>query len=125
VHLSRFDALCDLVAAVLARRRRNPRRRPDGGRRDRPPAILWASPQHAQALLRGLRPSVAHNGTDLLSLPLYERRRCLQRILPVGSRVITEALSIQGRGTRSLRAHARAISRASWPNVWGSLRFAG
>jgi bifunctional non-homologous end joining protein LigD len=38
------------------------------------------------------------NGTDLCSLPLSERRRRLQSLLPKHSPVITEALSVQGRG---------------------------
>ena len=55
-------------------------------------------------LLRGTR-APAHvafdilwlNGSDLRSLPLHERRRALQGIVPKGS-VISEALSVEGRG---------------------------
>jgi bifunctional non-homologous end joining protein LigD len=38
------------------------------------------------------------NGADLRPLPLYERRRTLQRTLPKGSPILSEALSIAGRG---------------------------
>jgi bifunctional non-homologous end joining protein LigD len=37
-------------------------------------------------------------GTDLRSLPLDERRRRLQGILPKGSPIVSEALSVEGRG---------------------------
>jgi bifunctional non-homologous end joining protein LigD len=48
------------------------------------------------------------DGTDLRALPLSERRRRLQTILPAGSPVISEALSVEGRGCRLfelMRAH--------------------
>ena len=38
------------------------------------------------------------NGTDLRSLPLHERRRVLQGILPKESSIVSEALSVEGRG---------------------------
>src|SRR5215472_18901667 len=38
------------------------------------------------------------NGADLRALPLTERRRHLQNILPRGSAIISEALSVTGRG---------------------------
>jgi ATP-dependent DNA ligase len=38
------------------------------------------------------------NGIDLQSLPLSERRRALQAILPKGSAIVSEALSVEGRG---------------------------
>jgi bifunctional non-homologous end joining protein LigD len=38
------------------------------------------------------------NGVDLRPLPLSERRRHLQNILPKGSAIISEALSVTGRG---------------------------
>ena len=38
------------------------------------------------------------NGVDLRALPLPERRRHLQNILPKGSAIISEALSVTGRG---------------------------
>jgi bifunctional non-homologous end joining protein LigD len=38
------------------------------------------------------------NGADLRALPLSERRRHLKSILPKGSAVIGEALSVTGRG---------------------------
>jgi len=38
------------------------------------------------------------NGADLRPLPLSERRRRLQNILPKGSAIIFEALSVTGRG---------------------------
>jgi ATP-dependent DNA ligase len=38
------------------------------------------------------------NGADLRALPLSERRRHLQNILPEGSSIISEALSVTGEG---------------------------
>ena len=38
------------------------------------------------------------DGADLRSLPLGERRRRLQSILPKGSPIVSEALSVEGRG---------------------------
>jgi bifunctional non-homologous end joining protein LigD len=38
------------------------------------------------------------NGADLRPLPLYERRRALQSMLPKGSKILSEALSVEGRG---------------------------
>src|SRR5690348_4823578 len=38
------------------------------------------------------------NGADLRSLPLHERRRVLQGILPKESSIVSEALSVEGRG---------------------------
>jgi bifunctional non-homologous end joining protein LigD len=38
------------------------------------------------------------NGADLRALPLTARRRHLQNILPKGSAIISEALSVTGRG---------------------------
>jgi len=38
------------------------------------------------------------DGTDLRSLPLSERRKRLQAILPEGSPIVSEALSLAGRG---------------------------
>src|SRR5690242_14918962 len=38
------------------------------------------------------------NGVDLRALPLTERRRHLQNILPKGSAIISEALSVTGTG---------------------------
>jgi len=40
------------------------------------------------------------NGADLRPLPLIERRRHLQNILPKGSAILSEALSVMGRGRR-------------------------
>ena len=38
------------------------------------------------------------NGADLRALPLHELRRALQTVLPKGSPIVSEALSVQGRG---------------------------
>ena len=38
------------------------------------------------------------NGVDLRPLPLTERRRHLQNILPKGSTIVSETLSVTGRG---------------------------
>jgi bifunctional non-homologous end joining protein LigD len=38
------------------------------------------------------------NGADLRALPLSERRRQLQNILPKGSSIVSEALSVTGTG---------------------------
>ena len=38
------------------------------------------------------------NGADLRALPLTDRRQHLQSILPAGSAIISEALSVEGRG---------------------------
>ena len=58
-------------------------------------------------LLRGTRAPVYVaidliwlNGADLRALPLTERRRHLQNILPKGPAIISEALSVEGRGHR-------------------------
>jgi ATP-dependent DNA ligase len=42
------------------------------------------------------------NGVDLRALPLTERRRHLQNILPKGSAIISEALSVTARVTSFL-----------------------
>ena len=49
--------------------------------------------------LRGVRPSLL-NGVDLRPLPLTERRRHLQAIMPNRSAVLSEALSVTGRGQK-------------------------
>ena len=96
--LSRFDALCELVAAeldvdnaildgeVIAADETGRPQFYDLIRRTRPPAyvpfdILWL------------------NDTDLRALPLIERRRRLKTILPAGSRAICETLSVSGKGS--------------------------
>jgi bifunctional non-homologous end joining protein LigD len=38
------------------------------------------------------------NGTDLRALPLTERRKCLQGIVLKGSPIVSEVLSVAGRG---------------------------
>ena len=61
-------------------------------------------PQFYDLLRRTRKPAYAAfdllwlNGADLRSLPLSERRRRLQNLLPNKSPVISEALSVQGRG---------------------------
>jgi bifunctional non-homologous end joining protein LigD len=95
--LSCFHALCDQLAAnleiddaildgeVIAADKTEHQRFYKVLRRTRKPAyvasdLLWL------------------NGADLRPLPLSERRRRLQGILPKRSSVIFEALSVQGRG---------------------------
>ena len=61
-------------------------------------------PQFYELLRRARAPSYVAfdllwlNGADLRPLPLSERRQRLLSILPNGSAVISEALSVQGRG---------------------------
>ena len=53
------------------------------------------------------------NGADLRALPLTERRQHLQNILPKGSAIVGEALSVRGRGSRLFElmcAHALSPS---------------
>src|SRR5262245_16273637 len=40
------------------------------------------------------------NGVDLRSLPLHERRERLLSVLPKGSAIVSEALSVAGRGRK-------------------------
>ena len=56
------------------------------------------------------------DGTDLRSLPLDERRRRLQGILPKGSPIVSEALSVAGRG-RELFERASDGSRSKTPTT--------
>ena len=95
--LSRFEALGEQVAAVL----------------DVDEAIIdgeviaadeTGRPQFYE-LLRGTRSPcyIAFdllwlNGTDLRTRPLTERRQSLQGIVPEGSSIVSEALSVEGRG---------------------------
>jgi bifunctional non-homologous end joining protein LigD len=105
--LDRFDALCQQVAAEL----------------DADDAILdgeviaaddTGRPQFYDLLRRTRRPAYVAfdllwlNGVDLRALPLSERRRRLQGILPQQSSVTTEVLSVHGRGRELyelMRAH--------------------
>jgi bifunctional non-homologous end joining protein LigD len=63
-----------------------------------------ARPQFYDLVRRARRPAYMAfdllwlDGADLRSLPLSERRRRLHGILPTGSRVISETLSVEGRG---------------------------
>ena len=56
------------------------------------------------------------DGTDLRSLPLDERRRRLQGILPKRSPIVSEALSVAGRG-RELFERASDGSRSKTPTT--------
>ena len=98
--LGRLDALCDRLAAEIA---------VDDAILDGEVIVAdeTGRPQFYD-LLRGTRAPayVAFDllwldGTDLRSSPLSERRRGLQTILPKGSPVISEALSVEGRGASS------------------------
>jgi bifunctional non-homologous end joining protein LigD len=95
--LSRFDALCQAVSAAL----------------DIDSVILdgevIAADESGRPLFYDLvrasrKPAFVAfdllwlNGADLRSLPLSERRRRLHELLPKGSPVISEALSVRGRG---------------------------
>jgi bifunctional non-homologous end joining protein LigD len=99
--LSRFDDLCDQVAAEL----------------ELDDAILdgeviaadeTGRPQFYDLLRRARRPAYVAfdllwlDGADLRGLPLRERRRRLEGIIPKRSSVISEALSVQGRGRELL-----------------------
>jgi len=55
------------------------------------------------------------NGADLRPLPLTERRRRLQDILPTGSAIISEALSVTGTGPIQRPGRAAFPSRRSRP----------
>jgi ATP-dependent DNA ligase len=66
------------------------------------------------------------NGADLRPLPLTERRQRLQSILPKGSAIISEALSVTGTGHKLfelMRAHdlegivAKRLKDAYGPRV--------
>ena len=66
---------------------------------------------------------VAFDITDLRSLPLDERRRRLQGILPKRSPIVSEALSVAGRGrelfelmciNRSRRRRRQTPGRSVW-----------
>ena len=52
------------------------------------------------------------DGTDLRALPLDERRRRLQGILPKGSPIVSEALSVAGRG-REIKPWALSFAAAT------------
>jgi len=95
--LTRFDGLCDQVPAAL----------------DVDEAILdgeviaadeTGRPLFYDLVRRARQPAYVAfdllwlNGADLRILPLHERRRRLQAILPRGSSVISEALAVQDRG---------------------------
>ena len=115
--LSRFDALCELVAAeldvdnaildgeVIAADETGRPQFYDLIRRARPPAyvafdILWL------------------NDTDLRALPLFERRRRLKTILPARSSAISETLSVSGRGCECANSCAPTTSKASSRSAW-------
>jgi bifunctional non-homologous end joining protein LigD len=95
--MRRFDELGDQLAAVL----------------DVNDAILdgeaivadeTGRPQFYDLLRRARAPAYVTfdmlwaTGADLRSLPLRERRRRLQPMLPEGSAIVSEALSVAGRG---------------------------
>ena len=105
--LSRFEALGDQVAAVL----------------DIDEAVIdgevivadgTGRPQFYELLRVPRRASYVAfdilwlNGTDLRALPLTERRKRLQGIVSKGSPIVSEALSVEGRGYQLfelVRAH--------------------
>ena len=105
--LTRFDLLCDQVAAEL-------------GVED---AIIdgeviaadeTGRPQFYELLRGPKKPAYVVfdllwlNGSDLRALPLSERRECLQGILPKRPSIVSEALGVRGRGQELfdlMRAH--------------------
>ena len=97
--LNRFDALTDQVPRVLDL---------DGAILDGEviAADETGRPQFYDLLRRARAPAYVAfdilwlDGADLRSLPLGERRKQLQAILPAKSSVITEALSVHGRGRK-------------------------
>ena len=66
--------------------------------------VASGRPQFCDLLRRTRSPSYIAfdllwlNGTDLRALPLRERRRRLEMMLPMGSRTISEAVSVEDRG---------------------------
>ena len=95
--LSRFDALADELAAVL---------QIDEAIIDGEVIAVdeTGRPQFYDLLRRAQAPAdVAFDllwvdGAELRSLPLSERRQRLQAVLPVASAIVSEALSVTGRG---------------------------
>ena len=95
--LSRFEALGDQVAAVLG---------VDNAIIDGEviAADETGRPQFYELIRRTRTPTYVAfdilwlNGTDLRALPLDERRRLLLSLLPKGSLIVSEALSVAGRG---------------------------
>ena len=57
------------------------------------------------------------NGVDLRGLPLTERRRHLQNILPKGSAIISEALSVTGTGHKLFELVGAHDLEASSPSA--------
>jgi bifunctional non-homologous end joining protein LigD len=104
--LSRFEALGDQVAAVLG---------VDEAITDGEVIAVdeTGRPVFIDLLQRKQTPAYVAfdifwlNGDDLRSLSLGERRRRLQSILPKGSPIVSEALSVEGRGRETVRADAR------------------
>src|SRR5262249_12873747 len=96
--MSRFEGLSDKIAASLT----------DVGDAILDGEVIAADetgrPQFYDLLRDARAPAYVpfdllwRNGADLRALPLTERGRCLQDILPKGSAVICEPLSVTGRG---------------------------
>ncbi|MBV8336521.1 MAG: hypothetical protein JO358_13980 [Alphaproteobacteria bacterium] len=88
--LSRFDALADQLAAMLA---------VDNAILDGEviAADETGRPQFYDLIRRTRTPAYVAFDVDLRSLPLGERRKRLQAMLPAPSPIISEALSVTGR----------------------------
>ena len=102
---TRFDALCEQVASALCHDVVSELGLDDAVVDGEVIATDESGrPQFYDLLRRTRSPSYIAfdllwlNGTDLRALPLRERRRRLEMMLPMGSRTISEAVSVEGRG---------------------------
>jgi hypothetical protein len=105
-------ARCRAGGRFARHRRRHHRRQGDRAGRDRQTSVFIR--RNTNARLCGLRYSVAA-GADLRSLPLSERRKRLQAILSAKSPIISEPLSVTGRGRELFE-----LMCTTWRGLWRS-----